>query len=754
MTEAIPPVPESSTPALLTTVVRRLTRRNVLDILPAESTAVRRAVTEWLLSLPADDVIQILRRGLDADERAQWGALQAMKHPELEVTASVRRRVLSLLSSNHDRVRQAAVQVIVRRWPEDAGCVLNEPICRHDHETLRTLCCADDPNLTLPLMQAFGFPRRTPPPTIGLLVSPSWLAEQHSLHTQEVDWLIRECGYCEGPVTSDVLEMLSLGLSLVVPQMTGTGPADQWIERVRTLSWRLLPDNNDLSVRDSMPVNLLDPIDTALFLAAVRDTDRLLFAAGRTGVPAELSRDHSQASAVCFHASARHVRRLFLTDAHSMSRELRIPDDLMGEFVVDHARCALESTPLTKIAADRMLRTAWFVRLASPTPNPASSRASSIRSSSERSDKDRGRAVAKSSKPVIPAFNPRRLVLGDFEPSPVDEQLSPCAQSICRLAELAKLDVSKIERRLAEVEASWARHVVPIGIELQIPKVDPNMFGAWKQGLPFLGIPSPHRPEFGGMLEAAFRPARSVHALLLAPLLLHRVGVISQSEPQDVAIHVSLQGDLDHQSRYLAFPQLFIHPSQRLKNLPDWAKTRVMSKGLVHCNREVERFDPLPGEPTGVDPVRTELRVFRVFCDSVGEETAISPTYVEDLVAVHLIGSALLSRCGQCRDVAEAWCRHLDAEMAARPPEYSRLLNSNFYESTGDPYDATLMQQLPIFGAWRAVRNLREKDQDSDLESVLLQLRGQHVQSLCAHLAQDHQLELSLDEFSSLASFS
>src|SRR5262249_33335842 len=149
-------------------------------------------------------------------------------------------------------------------------------------------------------------PDRNPPPTIGLLVNAPWLAEHHATDAREVEWLVRECGYCEDPITDDVIEMLSLGLSFVVPQMSRNGPADKWVERARSLSWQLSAARADVAATDGGSIDLNDPIDAALFLSAVRDTDRLLFAAGRAGIPAELSRNRANVLAVCFHASSRH----------------------------------------------------------------------------------------------------------------------------------------------------------------------------------------------------------------------------------------------------------------------------------------------------------------------------------------------------------------------------------------------------------------------------------------------------------------
>lgn len=698
----------SSTAPLLATIASQLSSRSVLTLLASDSKAVQRVATEWLARLPEDDATQILWRGINSTETTCLGVLRALRHPDLELTEALRRRVLTLLGHDRQELRRATVAVITRRSPEDALAVLNEPLCRSDFEILRMLCWADEPKLVLPLLDAFGFPHRAPPPSIGFLVTAPWLADNYPTLPDAVEWLIRECGYCDQPVTGEVIELLSLGLSFVGPTMTVNGPADKWVERVRALSWQLVPDATDVTIRDRKPLDLSGPLDEALFLAAVRDTDRMRFALTRTAVPADLNRQQTESLPVCFHAPMRHVRRLFLTDAMTMADELSIDTSVRNQFVMDHARAVLESIPEEKIAADRALRTRWLGSRTGPGELPS-----------------------------------RNRILGDLKPSPCDPMLSPGAQSVCWLSEAAGFDAEPLGKWLAECERRWSKFAVPIGIELQIPSADPNLFGSWKAAMEFLGIPSPNRPEFGGTIEAAFRPARSFHALLVAPLLLQRQQLICREQSQEMTLHISLQGDLGTDVLTLAFPQLFIHPSQR-RNRPDSAMTRVLSKGLVYRNRDAELLGPRSAGESEV--VRTEMRMFRVFANVVDQRLVISPTYVDDIVATHLIGSAMLSKCIDCRAIVDEYAQQIALKVAQLPSAFLRLLNSNFYESTGDPRDEVLLQTLPIFRAWCDVRKvIREQSLHDRLETLFESLRTAHVQQFSNHLLMDHRLDLATD---------
>jgi hypothetical protein len=231
---------------------------------------------------------------------------------------------------------------------------------------------------------------------------------------------------------------------------------------------------------------------------------------------------------------------------------------------------------------------------------------------------------------------------------------------------------------------------------------------------------------------------------LLAPLLLQRQQLISREPAQEMTMHISLQGDLGPAARTLAFPQLFIHPSQRLRNRPDSAMTRVMSKGLVHRNGDVEQLGSLLAFDSAA--VRTELRMFRMFGNIVHQRLVILPTYIDDIVATHVIGSAMLSKCVACQAIVEEYRQQIELETARLSPEFSRLLNSNFYESTGDPRDEVLLRTLPIFRAWSDVRKVvRERNLHDELETLFSQLRAQHLSQLADHLAVAHGLDLAQD---------
>ena len=713
---------------LLAALTARIDGTNLIQALHSGCRPLQHLAWRRMAELPEPQLVALVEPYLKADagqfETVAPAVLRALGHESLPLSDAILARVVSLMESPLADVRLAAAAVVALRQP-DAALPLLKQGDLIDSDLLRQLCLADDPALIVPLMTAFGFPQTSPPPTIGFPVTPSWLGDHHASEPQCVEWLIRHCGYCDEDVTPEALNLLSSGFSYVTARMTNeprmTKIAHRWLRRIRAFVWRLLPDELGLLRDDTKPFDVGDPLDTDLFLAAVRDSDRMLFLEQKSLPPFDRVRTKRDPAPVCFHASSRYVSRMFLAEPLALAERWNIPHDRRGDFVIEQARVRLEPNDEARLAADRALRGRWLSLtgavanrwsasesgLSSPlaplgrgaggegnplpsyvggdracddsplTPNPSPQGGEGNR----RTDPSQPRGATPQST------KPRAIVIGDFEPPAPDDRLSPGANSVVTLAAVCGLDGRGIANWLAEAESRWSRCLVPIGIEVQIPRVDPDHFAAWKEALPFLGVPSPNRPEFGGMVEAAFRPSKSFHAMVLGPLLLCRLGVIA--EPQDMALHISLQGELGDGVRSLAFPHHFIHPSQRLWNRPDWSMARVMSKGFVHVHedaevieRDVRERDVKEHDECGTANAtirRTELRLFRLFAESresvsghqVREQTALAA--FDDAVLPALRSIEADFRAGVLSDAARADAfqivRQIIADLAEAPVE-------------------------------------------------------------------------------------
>ena len=747
--------------SLLVGLASRLDDKNLSQALGSGCRPWQHLAWQKLAKWDEADINGLVERAITADAPELPVVLKAVSHESLPVWDVIIERIAGLMESPRAEVRLAAARIIALKQPLAAIPLLRQADRVVNRDVLRTLCLADDPSLIVPLMTAFGFPKQSPPPTLGFIATPVWLADNHAREPQIVEWLIRNCGYCEdglcdAEVSREALNLLSSGFSFVTNRMTSeprmTKIAHRWLRRIRAFVWRLLPDELGLLYDDDKPLDATDPFEIELFLAAVRDSDRSLFIEQKSHPPFDRANAQREPTPACFHASTRHLRRTFVDQPLAQADAWQIAPESRGEFLLDAARVLLEPNEETRTATDLFRRGKWRTSRSGPVGWALLP----VRSDHRKTTKESGRAG-------VP-------ILHVETPTP-DERLSPGADSVKNLAAACGLDWNGIADWLADAEAKWSRCLVPIGIEIQIPKVDPDRFAARKNALPLLGIPSPVRPEFGGMIEAAFRPARSFHALVLGPLLLCRLGVIT--EPQDMALHISLQGELDERIRFLAFPQLFIHPSQRHRNRPDWSMARVMSKGFVHAHDDAEMLPATltvdegaktPNAALTLCPetggertrqTRTELRLFRLFAETVNRDEAtasrieLTRGYISDLVAVHVLGSIMQSSCPRCCKLFDEYAAHVEQAVRELPPEFEALLNSNYFESTGDPRDEALLSLLPIFHRWTAVRQVvRDRDLAPTLDLQFRTLRHRQVQQVLTHWSEDHGLSTSEIRFS------
>jgi len=267
-----------------------------------------------------------------------------------------------------------------------------------------------------------------------------------------------------------------------------------------------------------------------------------------------------------------------------------------------------------------------------------------------------------------------------------------------------------------EVQASWdlkaaelyedekiLKGKVPsVGIELQTSDVLKDRVYSWKQALEFLGIPSPYRPEYSRIVEAAFPPAWSPKAFLTAIPILVKLGY-HESGAGESAFHISLSGDLGDDARYLAFPLL----SFRVEKEPaaadeEWFRrhTRVMSKGLINLNRQSRAAD-LVSESPGV---HTEIRTARLQYED-SKDNVLNLSYEIYLPGIQALGAALAayqkseSRTADEEKLAPIWRsfrEELDVLYRTEIYQTAEFLDANWFEGTGDSEDVTVLKELDI----------------------------------------------------------
>ncbi len=260
----------------------------------------------------------------------------------------------------------------------------------------------------------------------------------------------------------------------------------------------------------------------------------------------------------------------------------------------------------------------------------------------------------------------------------------------------------KLQEILAD-ERILKQHSPSIGIELQNTDVLKDRIYSWKQALEFLGIPSPYRPEYYRIVEAAFPPAWSPKAFLLAVPILIKLGY-HQTGEQESAFHISVAGDLGKDSRYLAFPLLsFRNDRLKIDSDDDWfsRQTRVMSKGLIHRNRESREPDPASQSPG----VHTEFRTARLDYEDPAQKL-LNHSYEIFLPGMQAMAAALAAsgKDASLRSesenllagIWENYRRELDGVYRDEKYRTAEFLDADWFESTGDPEDSAYLKKLPI----------------------------------------------------------
>ncbi|MBF0593462.1 MAG: 5'-nucleotidase, partial [Candidatus Omnitrophica bacterium] len=270
------------------------------------------------------------------------------------------------------------------------------------------------------------------------------------------------------------------------------------------------------------------------------------------------------------------------------------------------------------------------------------------------------------------------------------------------------------------VDETFAQGRLPtVGIEIQSLSVPEEEVFVYKKMLEYFGIPSPRRPEFGGTVEAAFAPAYTTLAFLVAVPALIRLGLHKNYRVRS-ALHISLAGDFGSESRFLALPLMFFSMPEQTGGRGIASQIRCLSKGFVYRNRESQAVAygaDIPG-------VHTELRVIGLQ-NEPGSATEVFRQFFLFLPAVQALAAALLAYQRQQSGLAatsedmalvDIWRRYRDAVGGLfRQNGWGEALEQNWFEHTGDPRDVELFQRLKIvrcFDGLKASDTLRLQVRD------------------------------------------
>lgn len=454
-----------------------------------------------------------------------------------------------------------------------------------------------------------------------------------------------------------------------------------------------------------------------ILFAAARELEYANLIIRRQANPFEFTavRDQATDASRLLHVPSSLLHQILIADAAKTARQCDVPAEHEGRFFVEHAALQLQPDADLRTEDELFLRGRWCAMSAAQDWDYGRRKPELFEST---------RRLPAALPLVVPTSALDACIHPDrprLQRSQLDQQISPCATAVCRLGEvyLSEPKAAELCERIRAAESSSARMLSPIGVEVQVPRVDDNLHVAWKELLRSVGIPSQRRPECGRMLEASLPPAASAEPIMAFLELLLRLGVVTGS--QDLGIHVSLQGEIGDRARYLAFPQLFLNRTVNTSPKPRDAMRMVMSKGFVHTARDARRCTW--SEPS---EFRTEIRVFTAAVQG-DDDLLVDSELVSAVRQTHLLASAMLSNDAGLSDLSDQYIRSLTSYVTDLPAEFTELLAADFFESTGDYSDPSLLGHLSILHRRDAVRAVSDDMDMEQVRSCLSEIRGKYA---------------------------
>jgi len=637
---------------------------------------------------------------------------------------------------------QAAVaRLICRKMPSHLSLLLeslNMPIAR-------ILCfhaargeLSDAAVVCLVRFMAASCGENSLPPVLGLAISPRWLAAFNDDDPVLGGRLAKAFGGIEPKLPSFPREHLNEGICFINGQLANS-PIAGIRDDLQAISRHLLSLGGTLSpqfptvLHDGRSIDSMDlhnPMDQGLLFAAVREYERDDLAARPLPSPFCFNglRDETSDAVQFLHLPVNLMRERLIGDPLNLAHSLSVPPSLQSRFVFEYSLTQLQPGENQRIESVLFLNARWAAMRDADCWVPDKFQPVMTQNLNLR--------LPEAVLTVLPDRN--IPVAGSQEHSlrlpatPSEDVISPCASACLRLMAILKHpELQDARKELQENERFWSDRLLPLGIEIQIPHVCDTKHVGWKELFRSTGIPSPRRPECGRMLELALPPSVSWHAPSRILQLVSELGVPAGA--QDLAIHVSLQGDLEQIAGYLAFTQLFMNTSSVRSPRPIAALRHVMSKGFVHLNRDV-----IQCRWSETATCRTELRVVIARVMRRDDRLRIDAEALECVSQFQLIASASRSSAWECRALALSFVESLRAVVQDSPPCLLQLMEANFCESTGDHRAVDFLNSLQILRLREETRTMSD-DQKAAFRQSVRQLRADYAARIESILRRDSQ---------------
>jgi SAM-dependent methyltransferase len=260
------------------------------------------------------------------------------------------------------------------------------------------------------------------------------------------------------------------------------------------------------------------------------------------------------------------------------------------------------------------------------------------------------------------------------------------------------VEISEEERFCPEILPS-------VGFETQSANVPHEKTFSWKSALSYFDIPSPDRQEYRSILEVAMNPSRSPRACILAISILHRMG-IHENYGMASAFHLSVGSELGAEAKYIGI--LLRGFMRREEVIEDRTRRYERLRRLMSKGRIAHHTDSL-SVAEGEEPPKahTELRVTNL-ADLPDDSGELDPAYRVFIPATRYVSAALAAHVkkvagGEISELeerlSEIWIeyrRETEDLFTQEKYQSARLLDADWYESTGDIEDIQFVAELEI----------------------------------------------------------
>jgi hypothetical protein len=649
-----------------------------------------------------DEIALFLRN----EDRARIELLKSLYTMPLPDNTALQEALVYAARARDQIVAELAARVIGLAYPQEVSRITDNP----GNGILRGLCYSKRAELLEPLIQLWGrdIILERPPTALGILINPQALAHLWE-KDEELGFVIANSfGYLDDsldkPSRSDHKRLCSLlreGLSVVDPSFS-TDDIETLKQRESNLIKALLPWSTGMTGPIPEGFSLAVKIDRLLFFSAARSTEKANLDLKMDENP-HTDRQRRSSTGVDF--MCRPVSYLCKELVQIPMRAFTLigaPRDLFTDYAIEYANCRMELDAQIRDEQLLLLESRWAfsAKTLRPPERLAEFPVACCNVHPELT------MLVLPKRPKISALCNGELSLG--------------AQSTQELMSFTERE--DFIASLARVEDQMRSILPTVGIELQCQFSTQRRSESlpWKQALRHFGIPSPRRPDCHAMVEAAFLPAYSYHAHVASIILLKQLQFFKGD--LDIALHISLSGQLGSQVRYLLFAQQFAAAPTNSR-----PGRKLMSKGFAHLHRDA--INPTRLSPNKTNPYRTELRSMRInMSDLLGSNT---PDFIDEIASFQLLGGALVSKNSSLKAIWDRFCQSIDVAVTQLPPAFRSLLDANWYEWTGDSTDSHLMMLLDIVEKRNAVGRSIKLSKDAEvLRKTFRDIRNSHAREV------------------------